>query len=103
MPYGTPMQTGYVPPNAYNPNGMPYYLGYSYKSKAAAGVLGILLGALGIHNFYLGYTAKGVAQLMMTLCSCGILSWVSAIWGFIEGIMLLTGSINTDGNGLPLK
>ena len=28
------------------------------KSKIAAGILGILLGSLGIHNFYLGYTSK---------------------------------------------
>ena len=34
------------------------------KSKLAAGLLGILLGSLGIHNFYLGYTGKGVAQLL---------------------------------------
>ena len=37
------------------------------KSRVAAGVLGILLGGLGIHNFYLGYTKRGVAQLLITL------------------------------------
>ena len=103
MPYGAPMQGGYIPPNAYYTGGMNYYQGYSYKSKAAAGLLGIFLGSLGVHNFYLGYTGKGVAQLMLTLCSCGVLGVISGFWGFIEGIMLLTGSINTDGNGLPLK
>ena len=65
------------------------------KSKMAAGLLGIFLGAWGIHNFYLGYTGKGVAQLVLTLCTCG----VAGIWGFIEGILILTGSINTDANG----
>ena len=72
------------------------------KSKMAAGLLGIFLGAFGVHNFYLGFTGKAVAQLLITILSCGILSPVSAIWGLIEGILVLTGSINADGNGNPL-
>ena len=72
------------------------------KSKIAAGLLGILLGCFGAHNFYLGYTGKAVAQLLITLLSCFIFSFVSAVWGLIEGIMILTGSINTDANGNEL-
>ncbi len=72
------------------------------KSKIAAGLLGIFLGVFGVHNFYLGYTGKAVAQLLITVLSCFILSPVSAIWGLIEGIMILTGSINTDANGNEL-
>ena len=68
------------------------------KSKMAAGLLGIFLGGGGIHNFYLGFTGKAVAQLILTLVSCGI----GSIWGFIEGIMILAGNINTDANGVPL-
>lgn len=76
------------------------------KSKMAAGLLGIFLGYLGIHNFYLGNTSKAVAQLLLTLLgwiACGIGPAAAAIWGLIEGIMILTGSINTDANGNPLK
>lgn len=76
------------------------------KSKIAAGVLGILLGTLGIHNFYLGYTSKAIAQLLLGTVGvilCGIGPVASAIWGLVEGIMILTGSIDTDGNGVPLK
>lgn len=72
------------------------------KSKIAAGLLGIFLGALGVHNFYLGYTGKAVAQLLITILSCGILSVVSGIWGLVEGIQILTGSIATDAEGKPL-
>lgn len=68
------------------------------KSKMAAGLLGIFLGAWGIHNFYLGYTTRGIIQIVLTLCSCGIAS----LWGFIEGILILCGTINTDANGNPL-
>lgn len=73
------------------------------KSRIAAGVLAILLGAFGIHNFYLGYNNRGTTQLLITILSCGILSWVSAIWAIIEGISILTGSINEDAFGQPLS
>ena len=72
------------------------------KSKLAAGLLGIFLGALGVHNFYLGYNGKAVAQLLITILSCGILGLVSGVWGLIEGILILTGSISVDANGVPL-
>lgn len=67
------------------------------KSKLVAGLLGIFVGGLGIHQFYLGNTGKGVRDLLLSLL-CGI----GAIVGLIEGIMILTGSINTDANGVPL-
>lgn len=76
--------------------------GAASKSKIAAGILGILLGAVGAHNFYLGYTGKAVAQLLISILSCGVLSFVSGVWGLVEGIMILTGSINTDAQGNPL-
>lgn len=41
--------------------------GYAQKSKIVAGLLGLFLGTLGVHNFYLGYTGKAVAQLLLTL------------------------------------
>ena len=69
------------------------------KSKLAAGLLGIFLGGWGIHNFYLGFTGKGIAQIIVTIVTCGI----GSLWGFVEGILILTGSINTDAQGIPLK
>lgn len=81
------------------------------KSKMAAGLLGIFLGQFGVHNFYLGYTGKAVAQLLLTIFGyilaifiVGIFMVAAAgIWGLVEGIMILSGSINTDANGVPLK
>ena len=75
----------------------------SQKSKIAAGLLGIFLGSFGVHNFYLGYTGKAIAQLLISVLSCFTLSAVSAIWGLVEGILILTGSINTDADGKPLS
>ena len=79
------------------------------KSKLVAGLLGILfgifLGGLGIHNFYLGYNKKGLVQLLIgILGACLVVGpLVSGIWCLVEGIMILSGSINTDANGVPLK
>ena len=58
------------------------------KSKVVAGLLGIFLGGWGIHNFYLGNTNRGIIQIVVTIVTCGI----GALWGFIEGILILTGS-----------
>ena len=75
------------------------------KSKLVAGLLGILLGCYGIHNFYLGYTKKGLTQLL--ICILGLCFFVgplvSFIWGVVEGIQILTGTINVDAKGIPLK
>lgn len=81
------------------------FIGYddSQKSKIAAGIMGVLLGSLGVHNFYLGYTKKAIAQLLISVLTLGVFSFVSAIWGFIEGILILTGSIRTDAYGIPLR
>ncbi len=109
-PYGQ-QQPGQQPypqqPYGQQPYGQPVYgqQGVEQKSKIAAGLLGIFLGSLGIHNFYLGFTGKAVAQLLITVLSVGTLSWVSWIWGIIEGILILTGSENfrRDANGIPLR
>lgn len=73
------------------------------KSKLAAGLFGIFLGSFGVHNFYLGFTGKAVAQLLITVLSCGCLSPVSAIWGLIEGILILAGDSSKDAYGNDLK
>ncbi|MDO4369286.1 MAG: TM2 domain-containing protein [bacterium] len=78
-------------------------LNSNQKSKLAAGLLGIFLGTFGVHNFYLGYNGKAVAQLLITILSCGILSVVSGIWGLIEGILILTDSITLDAEGNRLR
>ena len=68
------------------------------KSKMAAGLLGIFLGAWGVHQFYLGNTKMGIIHIIVTALTCGI----GGIWGFIEGIMILAGKITTDAQGNPL-
>lgn len=65
------------------------------KSKLVAGLLGIFLGGFGVHRFYLGFTGIGIAQIAVTIVTCGF----GAIWGLIEGILILTGSFDRDADG----
>jgi len=88
-----------VPPGAADGYRTDRYVGpYSSRSKVVAGVLGILLGGLGVHRFYLGYIGVGILQLCLFFCTSGI----STVWGFVEGILCLTGQMR-DVDGLPLS
>ncbi len=70
------------------------------KSRLTAGLLGIFLGAFGVHRFYLGFTSIGVLQILVTIATCG----VGGLWGIIEGGLILGGSgITTDADGRPLR
>ena len=59
------------------------------NKKIAAGLLAILLAPFGIHKFLLGYTTEGIIWLVISLCTCGV---VTSILGLIEGIIYLTKS-----------
>ena len=74
------------------------------KSKVLAGILGIFLGSYGVHNFYLGYTSKAIAQLLLTTLGSvvGVGPIIAVVWGVIEGVQILSGSINADAEGNPL-
>jgi TM2 domain-containing membrane protein YozV len=95
--YGTPPPAYGTPPPAY---GSPQFGGAPYgasgpvdaSKKVPAGVLGILLGALGIHKFILGYTKEALIMLLTTVFTCGIAGIVWGVIGIIEGIIYLTKS-----------
>ncbi len=90
-------QPGYAQPNyaqagQYSATGEVLPAGYTPKSKIAAGLLSIFLGCFGVGNFYLGFTGKAVAQLLLTLLGWIVLGLgpiAASIWGLIEGIMIL--------------
>ena len=62
------------------------------KSKMVAGLLGIFLGAFGVHKFYLGYTKEAIIMLAVSLVSLGTLLPIIELIGFIEGIIYITKS-----------
>ncbi|TAK15560.1 MAG: TM2 domain-containing protein [Acidobacteria bacterium] len=68
------------------------------KSRVAYILLGIFLGGFGIHNFYAGYTGKGVAQLLITLFGFWLVLPLFAvgIWVLVEII-----TVKADSQGVP--
>ena len=86
QPYGQQQQYqqsyGQQPQYAY---GAP---GGSGKSKTTAGILGLLLGGLGVHYFYIGKPGGGLLCLLLTVVTCGL--W--AILTLVQSIMMLTMS-----------
>jgi TM2 domain-containing membrane protein YozV len=94
-------QPGYYP-QGYNP-AAPYGfhpqtgIPYSDKSKIVAGLLQVLL-PLGIGRMYMGHTGIGVAQLLVTIFTCG----VGALWPFVDGILILVNDTK-DAQGRMLR
>ena len=64
----------------------------SAEKKLPAGILAILLGALGIHKFFLGYTTAGLIMLLVSVVSFGFAAPLMSIIGVVEGIIYLTKS-----------
>jgi TM2 domain-containing membrane protein YozV len=64
-------------------------------------LLALFVGTLGIHNFYLGHTGRGIAQLLITVLTFGIGALITWPWSLIELIMMATGNLN-DADGRPL-
>jgi predicted Zn finger-like uncharacterized protein len=65
----------------------------STRSRPVAGLLGIFLGPLGTHRFYLGYWVIGLIMLA-TGGVCGV-------WSLIDAILVLLGKVpDADGRRL---
>ncbi|WP_044500347.1 TM2 domain-containing protein [Nostoc sp. PCC 7107] len=60
------------------------------SKKLAAGICAILLGALGIHKFILGYTTEGLIMLLVSILTCGFGGLIMSIIGLVEGVIYLT-------------
>ena len=67
------------------------------KDRVAYVLLAVLLG-IGSHNFYAGYTTKGIIQLLVSILSCGILWFFMWIWAIIEAC-----TVTQDANGVRFK
>ena len=71
--------------NGANPN----YL--NGQDKVVMALLCFFLGGLGIHNFVMGETKKGIFRIIMS-CICGI----GYIFALIDFVKILTGSYVVD-------
>lgn len=79
--------------------------GRQQKSRTTAGLLGILLGFVGAHRFYLGDKGWGVVQAAVFVLTFAFTFGLVGLWGVIEGIMILCKSttFSRDASGVPLK
>ena len=66
------------------------------KNKWCFILLGIFLGAFGIHNFYTGYVGRGIVKLIVTILSGLMLGWASWIWAIVE-----VCTVRIDAKGRP--
>ena len=69
------------------------------KHRILAGLLGLVFGAIGLHRIYLGFWGLGITQIIVTYLTGGF----GVVWGFIEGVLILTGHIRKDARGRYLK
>lgn len=65
----------------------------SSRNKKTAILLAFFLGSLGVHSFYLGFTKKGVAQLLCSLIG------ISFVWALIDFFRLLFQPEQYDADG----
>lgn len=72
--------------------------GFQPKSRLIAGFLGLTLGGIGVHRWYLGYKKLAMIQCLTTILTLGL----GGIWGFIEGVFLLAGYFKLDSLGRGL-
>lgn len=112
--YGAPQQNYYDPNQQapyYNPvmakpePSTDYPENYKPKKKYVAVILAASLGALGIHNFYLGNNGKATAQLLIALIGSllfGLGLVVAEIWALVETVQLLTDKIDADANNFKI-
>ena len=81
--------------NADGAKGVPGdYKGYT---KTVMALVCFFLGHLGIHNFMLGESKKGIFKIIMTVVTCGI---VGAILMLIDFVKILTDKYTVDPDAL---
>lgn len=87
------------------------------KSWLVTLLLCFFLGTLGIHNFYLGYTGRGIGQLILAIVGWGLTATffgaiigipmvaVLGVWVLVDFIMIVVrgGAFSTDSRRIPLK
>jgi len=73
-----------------------HYTEVMARSRVAAGVLQIVLPGVG--RMYAGYWALGVIQFLVAFCTM----WIGSVWSLGDGILILTGQIRNDADGIPL-
>lgn len=77
-------------------------------NKTTFGILTILFGSYGVHNFIQGDAKTGILKIVLAFVTCGIIGFINAIFGIILGIKVLqmtdeeyTAAYGTIDAGIP--
>ena len=84
---------GQFDPNTGGGGGTPQPSSIKPQKNMIAGALGVVLGIIGAHNFFIGRRVRACVQLSFTalsIISLGRLPlfWIPMIWGAIEGFLI---------------
>jgi TM2 domain-containing membrane protein YozV len=97
--YGPPQPTPYPAPR---PASIPINWAVDpelpRKNRTTFLLLGVLLGAFGVHSFYAGSIKKGFVQLGITVLTFGFAGLMVWIWAIID-----ICTIATDNDGIPFR
>lgn len=85
-PVAAPVVTQAQPSNVIIVNNAINTSTWPIKNKLVAALLALFLGALGVHEFYLGRNGKGI--MMLLFCWTGIPAFI----GVIQGILMLVSN-----------
>lgn len=89
-PLNPQMQQAAFPTNMVAP-------GAQLKSKLAYILLGVFLGGIGIHDFYAGYTVRGIIKLCIFVFTLGYGGIVTGIWALVD-----ICTVRLDASGHPM-
>lgn len=70
------------------------------KERITYILLGIFLGGLGVHNFYAGYSGRGISQLLISLLIGWLVLPLVAVWIWV---IIEVCTVDKDADGNPFK
>jgi hypothetical protein len=94
-PSGTPLPFGMQAP--IQADSVVQQQVFEHKSRRTVGLMQIF--APGFGRIYTGYIEIGIIQVVLTFITC----FVAYPWALIDGILFLTGKIDREADGKPLK
>lgn len=93
-------------PVAQLPARTDYPEGYKIKRKYVSVILAACLGYIGIHDFYLGRSTKGIIKILLFTVGAifvGLGPIAAYIWAIVDAVQLLEEVQDRDENGFKIQ
>ena len=69
------------------------------RSRVVYALLAILLGFIGVHNFYAGRVVRGLIQLAISVAGSALVFPLALVWLWA---IIEIGAVSTDGSNVPM-